>query len=120
MGDSAQQQSVESTINVTENAAIEIRKLMEREKASSAAGLKVGVKGGGCSGLVYTMDFSEKRQPGEKVFEDRGIKLFVNLQSFIYLQGMTLDFSSGLNGRGFEFSNPNATKTCGCGMSFGV
>ena len=120
MSNSEEKAVLDNAIRVTDNAEHEIRKLIEQEEATSESGLKVGVKGGGCSGLMYTIDFAEGPQKGERVFEDRGIKIFVDLKSFLYLQGTVLDFSGGLNGRGFEFTNPNASKTCGCGMSFGV
>lgn len=120
MEQSSEKAVLDNAIRITENAEKEIRRLMQEDNASEESGLKVGVKGGGCSGLMYTIDFTSAPQPGERVFEDRGIKIFVDLKSFLYLQGTMLDFSGGLNGRGFEFTNPNATKTCGCGISFGV
>ncbi|MCH7781785.1 iron-sulfur cluster assembly accessory protein [candidate division KSB1 bacterium] len=120
MSNSEEKAVLDNAIRVTENAEYEIKRLIEREEASSESGLKVGVKGGGCSGLMYTIDFAKGPEKGERVFEDKGIKIFVDLKSFLYLQGTVLDFSGGLNGKGFEFTNPNASKTCGCGMSFGV
>jgi iron-sulfur cluster assembly protein len=120
MSDAKLDTALENPIQVTGRAVEEVKRIMEKEKASADSGLKVGVKGGGCSGLMYVMEFSSGPQKGERVFENNGIKLFVDLKSFLYLNGMTLDFSDGLNGKGFEFSNPNATKTCGCGASFGV
>ena len=120
MSDVQTKSEIENPIQVTDKAVNEIKRIMELEDASSESGLKVGVKGGGCSGLLYTMEFAAAPHKGERIFEHNGIKLFVDLKSFLYLQGMSLDFSDGLNGKGFEFSNPNATKTCGCGASFGV
>ena len=82
--------------------------------------LRVGVVGGGCSGLSYKLDFDNESQPNDQVFEDQGIKLVTDLKSFLYLCDTTLDFSDGLNGKGFHFINPNASRTCGCGESFAV
>lgn len=82
--------------------------------------LRVGVVGGGCSGLSYKMDFDNQLKPSDQVFEDGGIKVVTDLKSFLYLVNTTLDFSDGLNGKGFFFSNPNASRTCACGESFAV
>lgn len=82
--------------------------------------LRVGVVGGGCSGLSYKLDFDNESRPMDQVFEDNGIKIVTDLKSFLYLVNTTLDFSDGLNGKGFYFSNPNASRTCGCGESFAV
>ena len=81
-------------------------------------GLRVGVKGGGCSGLTYTLGFDAEANEGDTVIDQEEIKLFVDGKSLFYLSGTILDFSDGLNGKGFIFNNPNATKTCGCGESF--
>ncbi|MFM8710125.1 MAG: HesB/IscA family protein [Sphingomonadales bacterium] len=82
--------------------------------------LRVGVVGGGCSGLSYKLDFDNEKRPMDQEFEDNGIKVVTDLKSFLYLVNTTLDFSDGLNGKGFFFSNPNASRTCGCGESFAV
>jgi len=82
--------------------------------------LRVGVVGGGCSGLSYKLDFDNEEKPMDQVFEDNGVKIVTDLKSFLYLVNTTLDFSDGLNGKGFYFSNPNASRTCGCGESFSV
>ena len=82
--------------------------------------LRISVVGGGCSGLSYKMDFDNEQKPMDQVFEDNGVKLVTDLKSFLYLVNTTLDFSDGLNGKGFYFSNPNASRTCGCGESFAV
>ncbi len=82
--------------------------------------LRVGVVGGGCSGLSYKMDFDNEVKPMDQVFEDKGIKLVCDLKSFLYLVNTELEFSDGLNGKGFFFNNPNASRSCGCGESFAV
>lgn len=82
--------------------------------------LRVSVVGGGCSGLSYKLDFDNEAQPNDQVFEDHGVKLVTDLKSFLYLCDTTLDFSDGLNGKGFHFINPNASRSCGCGESFAV
>ena len=82
--------------------------------------LRVSVVGGGCSGLIYKLDFDNEKKPMDQEFEDNDIKVVTDLKSFLYLVNTTLDFSDGLNGKGFYFSNPNASRTCGCGESFAV
>ena len=82
--------------------------------------VRVGVKGGGCSGLSYDLNFDNKQQENDKVFEDNEVKIIVDKKSFLYLVGTTLEFSGGLNGKGFVFNNPNANRTCGCGESFSL
>lgn len=81
-------------------------------------GLRVGVKGGGCSGLSYTMQFEEKPGDHDKVQDSEGVRIFVDPKSYLYLNGLTLDYSTDLIGGGFKFVNPNATRTCSCGTSF--
>ena len=107
-------------IGLTEKAAIEVGRLKEEKNIPLEHGLRVAVKGGGCSGLSYTLGFDA--EPGEKdsVIESQGVKIFVDQKSLFYLSGTVLDFSDGLNGRGFVFNNPQAARTCGCGSSFGV
>ena len=82
--------------------------------------LRVSVVGGGCSGLSYKLDFDNESKPNDQVFENNGVKVVTDLKSFLYLLDTTLDFSDGLNGKGFYFNNPNASRTCGCGESFAV
>lgn len=82
--------------------------------------LRVSVVGGGCSGLSYKLEFDNEDKPKDQVFEDKGIKVVTDLKSFLYLCNTTLEFSDGLNGKGFYFNNPNASRTCGCGESFAV
>lgn len=104
---------------VTEDAAQAIRAAMEEEGLSTQdAFLRVAVKGGGCSGLSYELGFTLEKEVGDIEVEKDGVRVLVDLKSQIYLAGTTLDFSSGLNGKGFVFRNPNATGTCGCGESF--
>lgn len=110
----------ETDIKLTEKAANEIRKIMNENSVPVSYGLRVGVKGGGCSGLTYTLGFDGEPREGDTIIEDKEIKLFIDGKSLFYLSGTELDFSDGLNGKGFVFTNPNAKKTCGCGESFGV
>ena len=82
--------------------------------------VRVSVTSGGCSGLSYNMDFDNESKPEDQVFEDNGVKVVTDLKSFLYLFDSTLEFSGGLDGKGFQFVNPNASRTCGCGESFAV
>jgi len=107
-------------IQVSEKAAKQVKAIMEENLVPENYGLRVGVKGGGCSGLTYSLDFDGEAREGDTIIEENGVKLFVDGKSLFYLMGMVLDFTDGLNGRGFIFNNPNATKTCGCGESFSV
>ena len=94
---------------------------MEEEgKNPTQAFIRVGVKGGGCSGLSYDLSFDTELKDDDKEFEDNGMKIVVDKKSFLYLIGTELDYSGGLNGKGFVFNNPNANRTCGCGESFAV
>lgn len=106
-------------IKVTESAKKQAIRLMEDEGKDNSF-IRVGVKGGGCSGLMYELTFDNVDLEGDKAFEDNGVKVVVDKKSFLYLIGTTLDFSGGLNGKGFVFVNPNADRTCGCGESFSV
>ncbi len=107
-------------IKITENASNKILSLKTEDGKSADAFLRVEVKKGGCSGLSYKMDFDTQLKDGDKAFEAYGQRIVVDAQSILYLLGMELDFSGGLNGKGFVFNNPNATKNCGCGSSFNV
>lgn len=107
-------------IQISENAAVKLSNLKSAEGKPSEAFLRVEVKKGGCSGLSYKMDFDTAVREGDKTFESNGQKITVDPQSLLYLLGLTLDYSGGLNGKGFVFDNPNATKNCGCGSSFNV
>ncbi|HMN70084.1 MAG TPA: iron-sulfur cluster insertion protein ErpA [Bdellovibrionales bacterium] len=107
-------------IQVSETAAKRIKALKAEDGAASDSFLRVFVKRGGCSGFSYKMEFDTEIKEGDKSFEMNGAKVVVDGKSLLYLLGMVLDYEGGLNGKGFIFSNPNATKTCGCGSSFGV
>lgn len=107
-------------IQVTDTAKNKIIELRKQDGYTDNANVRVSVKGGGCSGLMYDLTFDEDMLDGDKVFEDQGIKILVDKKSLLYLLGTTLDFSDGLNGKGFQFVNPNASRTCGCGESFAV
>lgn len=82
--------------------------------------VRVGVKSGGCSGLSYELDFDNSKGESDKLFEDNDVKIIIDKKSFLYLIGTTLEYSGGLNGKGFVFNNPNANRTCGCGESFSL
>jgi len=107
-------------IILTEKAIAEVKKIMESNSIPESYGLRVGVKGGGCSGLSYTLGFDAEQREGDKVIEQDEIRLFIDGKSLFYLMGTQLDYTDGLTGRGFVFNNPQAAKTCGCGSSFGV
>jgi len=104
-------------IQVTEKAAEQIRKIMDKEGLRDH-GLRVAVIGGGCSGMSYKLQFEKETTADDKVYEQGGVRIIIDKKSSIVLNGTTLDFSDGLNGTGFTFSNPNAKSTCGCGTSF--
>ena len=107
-------------ITVTERAKDKALEIMEKENKTEAAFIRVGVEGGGCSGLTYKLEFDTVSRPDDKIFEDKGVKIVCDKKSFLYLIGTELDFTDGLNGKGFAFINPNASRTCGCGESFSV
>lgn len=107
-------------ITVTNEAKTKLSGLMSEDGKASDAFVRVSVKGGGCSGLMYDLTFDEALQEGDQIFEDNDVKVVVDLKSFLYVHGTILEYSGGLNGKGFVFNNPNATRTCGCGESFAV
>lgn len=108
-------------IKVSESAAKRVALLMEDDGFSPVNDfVRVGVKSGGCSGLEYELKFDKETTDTDKVFEDNGVKIVVDKKSFLYLIGTTLEYSGGLNGKGFVFNNPNASRTCGCGESFSL
>ena len=106
-------------IEITDRAVDEIKRLRDKEGVD-AGGLRVGVKGGGCSGLSYNLGFESETRKGDKVFEREAVKLYCDLKSYIYLNNTVLDFDDGLMGKGFVFMNPNGKKSCGCGDSFSI
>lgn len=107
-------------ILVTDKAKDRILELKKEESRTENENIRVSVKGGGCSGLMYDLGFDADVLETDHVFEDKGIKIIVDRKSLLYLAGTTLEFSDGLNGKGFQFVNPNASRTCGCGESFSV
>ncbi|HEX2788523.1 MAG TPA: iron-sulfur cluster assembly accessory protein [Ignavibacteria bacterium] len=111
---------VSDEINVTEKAVSEIKKIMQENNVPEGYGLRVGIKGGGCSGMTYTLGFDAETRTGDNILEFDGVKIYIDMKSNLYLNGTEIDYTDGLNGKGFVFNNPNAKKTCGCGSSFGV
>lgn len=107
-------------IYVSESAKQKIQEVRQSGKVAEDFFIRVSVTSGGCSGLSYKMDFDNESKPTDQVFEDNGEKVVTDLKSFLYLFNTTLEFSGGLDGKGFTFNNPNATRTCGCGESFSV
>ena len=108
-------------IKVSESARQKVVSLMTEEGFDASKDfVRVGVKSGGCSGLSYELNFDDSTAEEDKVFEDNSIRIIVDKKSFLYLVGTTLEYSGGLNGKGFVFNNPNAQRTCGCGESFSL
>lgn len=110
----------ENGIYISDKAKEKILSLMQDAQLNDSYFVRVGVVGGGCSGLSYKLDFDNEVQANDQVFEDKGIKIVCDLKSFLYLVNTHLDFSDGLNGKGFNFVNPNASRSCGCGESFSI
>lgn len=111
--------TITTPVTLTEGAIIEIKKLMGQQGFDTTQVLRVGVKGGGCSGMTYILGF-DQRQENDNIFEVEGITCAMNPSHEMYLYGMQVDWQDGLNNRGFTFKNPNASNTCGCGTSFAV
>jgi iron-sulfur cluster assembly protein len=109
---------VGNEISITDKAAKEILKIMNENNIPESYGLRIGVKGGGCSGLKYALGFDADSKEGDTIINEKNVKLFVDGKSLFYLSGTELDFTDGLSGKGFIFNNPNAVKSCGCGESF--
>lgn len=107
-------------IYVAESAKQKISEIRSSGHIADDYFIRVSVVSGGCSGLSYKLDFDNESKPNDQAFEDNGVKVVTDLKSFLYLFNTTLEFSGGLNGKGFFFNNPNATRTCGCGESFAV
>lgn len=110
-------------ITVSEKASERIREIRKTQGFAQEIPLRIGVEGGGCSGLTYKLDFDET-EPNtarkDQYFEDKDLKIVVDMRSFLYLAGTQLDYTDGLDGKGFHFNNPNASRTCSCGESFSV
>ena len=106
-------------ITLTDKAALKVKEILTNENRTSSS-LRVGVKGGGCSGLNYVIRFEEAKGPMDKVFENHGAQVFIDFKSLLYLKGTTLDWKGSLMQEGFTFENPNAKSTCSCGISFSV
>jgi iron-sulfur cluster assembly protein len=108
-------------VNVSDTAANQLQSIfLEENKVPKDNYVRVGVKSGGCSGLSYILDFDDKSSEGDKIVESNGINLLIDKKSLLYLIGTTLEYSSGLNGKGFHWSNPNASRSCGCGESYSL
>ena len=107
-------------ISITDRAAVEVKRIIEEQALPDTTVLRVGVKGGGCSGFSYTLGFDDQPGPADQIFEFDDVKVAVDPKSFLYLAGTEVDFEESLMGRGFKFGNPNASKSCGCGESFSV
>src|SRR6478672_151427 len=114
--------TTDNSIYISDKAKEKVKVLMSEAGVAENTDffLRVGVVGGGCSGLSYKMDFDNEIKPMDQVFEDKGVKIVTDLKSFLYLVNTELEFSDGLNGKGFFFNNPNASRSCGCGESFAV
>jgi iron-sulfur cluster assembly protein len=108
------------TISMTERAVHEVKRIVTEQSLPNGTGLRVGVKGGGCSGFSYTLGFDDNQNPTDQLSEIDGVQIMCDPKSFLYLNGTVVDFEDNLMGRGFKFTNPNASKSCGCGESFSV
>ncbi len=106
-------------VSLTEGAAVKVKDLIA-SRPHPTEGLRVGVRGGGCSGFTYFLEFAETPNKGDRELESHGVRLFVDPKSYLYLMGTEVDFVDSLSGAGFKFTNPNARRTCGCGESFSV
>ncbi|MCB0760159.1 MAG: iron-sulfur cluster assembly accessory protein [Flavobacteriales bacterium] len=107
-------------IKVNDSARDQVAQLLSEGAFPEGSFVRVGVKGGGCSGLMYQLEFDSEAREGDQVFEDNGVKVVVDRKSYLYLVGTELEYTGGLNGKGFVFRNPNANRTCGCGESFSI
>lgn len=107
-------------ITVSDKAKEKVTRLIQDAHLDETYRLRASVAGGGCSGLSYKLDFDNEVRHMDQEFEDKGVRVVVDMKSFLYLAGTELDFSDGLNGKGFQFNNPNASRECGCGESFSV
>lgn len=117
----SEQATQEQAVILTELAAKEVRTIVaSQELEADKVRLRIGVKGGGCSGFSYLLDLTETQKDSDEVFEQHGIKIIIDPKSLLYLNGVTVDFKDEIMGRGFVFVNPNASSSCGCGSSFSV
>jgi iron-sulfur cluster assembly protein len=107
-------------IHISEKAKKKLQQLRTEEGRLEESNVRVAVQGGGCSGLMYHLEFDDHIKEDDSIYEDKGFRILVDKKSLLYLLGTTLDYSDGLNGKGFQFINPNANRTCGCGESFAV
>jgi iron-sulfur cluster assembly protein len=107
-------------ITLTDKAATEIASIRSENSIPDAYYLRIGVKGGGCSGLTYSLGFDGEKRDTDEILDIKGVRILVDAKSLYYLDGTELDYTDGLNGKGFVFNNPNAVRSCGCGSSFGV
>ncbi len=106
------------SISVTDKAAREVQRVLEQKSLGGDSGLRLGVKGGGCSGFSYVMNLEPRPARGDEIFESGGLRLFVDPKSYLYLEGTEVDFNDDLSHRGFVFKNPGSSGSCGCGASF--
>ncbi|TAH34506.1 MAG: iron-sulfur cluster assembly accessory protein [Planctomycetota bacterium] len=113
-------ETTQTPIRVSAPAAQEIKRLIVEHKLPETAGVRVGVRGGGCSGFSYALNFDYDAAEGDVVFNQDGVRVFCDPKSYMFLKGATLEYSEGLQGKGFHFVNPNAKGSCGCGESFSV
>jgi len=104
-------------ITLTDKAADKVKEIIKSDGRANSA-LRVGVKGGGCSGFSYVLDIDDRNSDTDQIFEDKGVKILIDAKSFVYLSGTELDYKESLTGSGFTFTNPNAVRSCGCGSSF--
>jgi len=111
---------VTEDVSITEKAVSEVKRIMKENNIPENYGLRIGVKGGGCSGFTYSLGFDGETKPTDTIIEKDGIQVFIDMKSYLYLSGTEVDYSDGLSGKGFVFNNPNAKRTCGCGSSFGT
>lgn len=111
---------VSDEVNVTDKAIKAIKQFRKDQNVPEDYCLRVGVKGGGCSGMTYSLGFDPEERPTDNIIEKEGVKILIDMKSNLYLSGTEIDYTDGLTGKGFVFNNPNAVKTCGCGSSFGV
>jgi len=120
MVDTLEETPVQEELLITTRAVNQIGEIRKKENLSEVFALRVGVKGGGCSGFSYVLGFDDEKREHDRVIQAQGVTIYIDEKSLFYLAGTELDFQEGLNGKGFVFNNPNAKKTCGCGNSFAV